>query len=151
MPKLVSAAIKFKPKGCGYFQIMCGKRHCNVLELMYHLRIEYEKATAVQGVLADEDQFGDMRYWSGEKDIPDGTNHKETLNEIRDDVSYDSILFDGKTVWDFFMENANKDIVDVIIKTNYYPICGKNNLCYSVVLPKKKIKSKFLNRIFNFF
>ena len=23
--------------------------------------------------------------------------------EIRDDVSYDSILFDGKTVWDFFM------------------------------------------------
>ena len=71
--------------------------------------------------------------------------------EIRDDASYDSILSDGKTVWDFFMENANKDIVDVIIKTNYYPICGKNNLCYSVVLPKKKIKSKFLNRIFNFF
>ena len=41
MPKLVSAAIKFKPKGCEYFQIMCGKRHCNVLEMMYNLRIEY--------------------------------------------------------------------------------------------------------------
>lgn len=61
MPKLVSAAIKFKPKGCKYFQIMCGKRHCNVLEMMYNLRIEYEKATAVQGFLTDEDQFVD-RY-----------------------------------------------------------------------------------------
>ena len=61
MPKLVSAAIKFKPKGYEYFQIMCGKRHCNVLEMMYNLRIEYEKATAVQGFLTDEDQFVD-RY-----------------------------------------------------------------------------------------
>ena len=41
MPKLVAAAIKFKPKGCEYFQIMCGKRHCDVLEMMYNLRIEY--------------------------------------------------------------------------------------------------------------
>lgn len=40
---------------------MCGKRHCNVLEMMYNLRIEYEKATAVQGFLTDEDQFVD-RY-----------------------------------------------------------------------------------------
>ena len=61
MPKLVAAAIKFKPKGCEYFQIMCGKRHCNVLEMMYNLRIEYEKATSVQGFLTDEDAFVD-RY-----------------------------------------------------------------------------------------
>ena len=61
MPKLVSAAIKFKPKGSEYFQIMCGKRHCNVLEMMFKLRIEYDKATAVQGFLTDEDQFLD-RY-----------------------------------------------------------------------------------------
>lgn len=61
MPKLVAAAIKFKPKGCEYFQIMCGKRHCNVLEMMYNLRIEYEKATVVQGFLTEDDQFVD-RY-----------------------------------------------------------------------------------------
>ena len=61
MPKLVAAAIKFKPKGCDYFQIMCGKRHCNVLEMMYNLRIEYDKLSATQGFLTDEDQFVD-RY-----------------------------------------------------------------------------------------
>lgn len=61
MPKLVAAAIKFKPKDCEYFQIMCGKRHCNVLEMMYKLRIEYEKATAVQGFLTEDNQFVD-RY-----------------------------------------------------------------------------------------
>ena len=61
MPKLVAAAIKFKPKGCDYFQIMCGKRHCNVLEMMYNLRIEYDKLSATQGFLTDEDQFID-RY-----------------------------------------------------------------------------------------
>ena len=72
MPKLVAAAIKFKPKGCDYFQIMCGKRHCNVLEMMYKLGIEYEKATAVQGFLTEDDQFVDrydaarMAYYSGQ-------------------------------------------------------------------------------------
>lgn len=72
MPRLVSAAIKFKPKGCDYFQIMCGKRHCNVLEMMYNLRIEYEKATAVQGFLTEDDQFLDRydaalaAYYSGQ-------------------------------------------------------------------------------------
>ena len=34
MPKIVAAAIKFKPLDSEYYQIMCGKRHCNVLELM---------------------------------------------------------------------------------------------------------------------
>lgn len=36
--------------------------------------------------IADEEQFGNLKYWSGEKDIPNGNNHKETLNEVRDDV-----------------------------------------------------------------
>ena len=72
MPKLVAAAIKFKPKGSEYFQIMCGKRHCNVLEVMYRLGIEYEKTTSVQGFLTDEDQFVDrydaarMAFFSGQ-------------------------------------------------------------------------------------
>ena len=61
MPKIVASAIKFKPKGCDYFQIMCGKRHCNVLEMMYKLGIEYEKKSSVQGFLTEEDQFVD-RY-----------------------------------------------------------------------------------------
>ena len=61
MPKIVASAIKFKPKGCDYFQIMCGKRHSNVLEMMYKLGIEYEKKSSVQGFLTEEDQFVD-RY-----------------------------------------------------------------------------------------
>lgn len=72
MPKLVAAAIKFKPRGSDYFQIMCGKRHCNVLEVMHKLGIEYEKVSSVQGFLTDEDQFVDrydaarMAYASGQ-------------------------------------------------------------------------------------
>ena len=72
MPKIIASAIKFKPKGYDYFQIMCGKRHCNVLEMMYKLGIEYEKKSAVQGFLTDEDQFLDrydaarMAYYSGQ-------------------------------------------------------------------------------------
>ena len=57
MSKLVAAAIKFKPKNCDYFQIMCGKRHCDVFELMYNLRIEYDKTTAIQGFLTEDNQF----------------------------------------------------------------------------------------------
>ena len=72
MAQIIASAIKFKPKGSDYFQIMCGKRHCNVLEMMYKLGIEYEKKTAVQGFLTDEDQFLDrydaarMAYYSGQ-------------------------------------------------------------------------------------
>ena len=72
MPKIVSAAIKFKPRDHEYFQIMCGRRHCDVLEMMYQLRLEYDRATAVQGFLTDEDQFLDrydaaqMAYASGQ-------------------------------------------------------------------------------------
>ena len=72
MPKIVSAAIKFKPKGFDYFQIMCGKRHCDVLEIMHLLKINYERSTAIQGFLTDEDQFVDrydaarMAFFSGQ-------------------------------------------------------------------------------------
>lgn len=72
MAKIVAAAIKFKPKGADYFQYFCGKRHCNVFEVMYKLGIEYEKATAVQGFMTNDDQFLDrydaarMAYYSGQ-------------------------------------------------------------------------------------
>ena len=59
--KVVSAAIKFYIKGDIYPTIMCGKRHCNVLEKMYNMHIEYDKQTAVQGFLTDNDTFVD-RY-----------------------------------------------------------------------------------------
>ena len=72
MPKIVSAAIKFKPKGFDYFQIMCGERHCDVFEIMHLLKINYERSTAVQGFRTDEDQFVDrydaarMAFFSGQ-------------------------------------------------------------------------------------
>lgn len=72
MPKIVAAAIKFRIKGSKYFQIMCGKRHCDVLEMMYQLRIDYERTDMVQGFLTEEDQFLDrydaarMAYYSGQ-------------------------------------------------------------------------------------
>ncbi len=89
MPKLISSAIKFKPKGSEYFQIMCGKRHCNILEMMYKLGIEYERASAVQGFLTEEDQFVDrydayiMAIQSNQlvEPMPDSLNYKELYSE----------------------------------------------------------------------
>ena len=72
MPMIVAAAIKFKPKDSDYYQIMCGKRHCNVFELMYKHGIDYHKVGTVQGFLTDDDQFVDrydaahMAYLSGQ-------------------------------------------------------------------------------------
>ena len=72
MPKIVAAAIKFKPKDSEYYQIMCGKRHCDVLELMCKHGLDYHKVGAVQGFLTDDDQFVDrydaarMAYHSGQ-------------------------------------------------------------------------------------
>ena len=72
MPKIVAAAIKFKPKDSEYYQIMCGKRHCNVLELMYKHGLDYHKVGAVQGFLTEDDQFLDrydaarMAYMTGQ-------------------------------------------------------------------------------------
>lgn len=72
MPRIISAAIKFKPRGHEYFQIMCGRRHCDVLEMMYQLHIDYERSSMIQGFLTDEDQFLDRydaacaAYFSGQ-------------------------------------------------------------------------------------
>ena len=59
--KVVSAAIKFYIVGDEYPTIMCGKRHANVFEKMYDLHIKYDKQTAIQGFLTDENSFVD-RY-----------------------------------------------------------------------------------------
>ena len=59
--KVVSAAIKFYIVDDEYPTIMCGKRHCNVLELMYKHGLDYHKVGAIQGFLTDDDQFVD-RY-----------------------------------------------------------------------------------------
>ena len=59
--KVVSAAIELYIKGDTYPTIMCGKRHCDVLEKMYNMHIEYDKQTAVQGFLTDNNTFID-RY-----------------------------------------------------------------------------------------
>ena len=59
--KVVFAAIKYYIKGNTYPIIMCGKRHCDVLEKIYNMHIEYDKQTAAQGFLTDNDTFVD-RY-----------------------------------------------------------------------------------------
>lgn len=59
--KVISAAIKFYIKGDIYPTIMCDRRHCNVLEKMYNMHIEYDKQTAIQGFLTDNNTFVD-RY-----------------------------------------------------------------------------------------
>ncbi len=54
---LVSSAIKFKKIGNNYFHIMCGRRHANILEEMFKLRIEYDKKTVEYGFLTSDDRF----------------------------------------------------------------------------------------------
>ena len=61
MPRIVASAIKFKQYGCEYFDIMCGKRHNDILYRMFTNRINYDRETAVQGFLTDANQFVD-RY-----------------------------------------------------------------------------------------
>ena len=61
MPKLISSALKYKPMGCEYYQIACGK-HQNDIELMLErYQVNYERSTAIVGFMTDEDQFVD-RY-----------------------------------------------------------------------------------------
>ena len=88
MAKIVAAAIKFRPKSSDYFQIMCGKRHCHVFEVMYKLGIDYDKLTHVQGFLTDEDQFID-RYEAAEMAFRSGQLSQDTelwkkMNEDKD-------------------------------------------------------------------
>ena len=77
MAKIIAAAIKFKPKDSDYYQIMCGKRHCNVLELMHKHGLDYHKVGAVQGFLTEEDQFLD-RYEAAEMAFRSGQLSQET-------------------------------------------------------------------------
>ena len=83
--KLVSAAIKFYIKGDTYPTIMCGKRHYNVLEKMYNLHIEYDKQTAIQGFLTDNDTFVD-RYEAFEIACAAGQLLPEAKEEYKDKI-----------------------------------------------------------------
>ena len=83
--KLVSAAIKFYIKGDTYPTIMCGKRHCNVIEKMYNMHIEYDKQTAIQGFLADNDTFVD-RYEAFEIACTAGQLLPEAKEEYKDKI-----------------------------------------------------------------
>ena len=83
--KLVSAAIKFYIKGDTYPTIMCGKRHCNVLEKMYNMHIEYDKQTAIQGFLTYNDTFVD-RYEAFEIACAAGQLLPEAKEEYKDKI-----------------------------------------------------------------
>ena len=61
MPRLVSSAIKFQNTDSEYFDVMCGKRHADILHRMFLMRIDYDRNTAVQGFMTDTNQFVD-RY-----------------------------------------------------------------------------------------
>lgn len=61
MPYLVSSAIKFQNTNSEYFDVMCGKRHPDILHRMFLMRIDYDRNTAVQGFMTDTNQFVD-RY-----------------------------------------------------------------------------------------
>lgn len=61
MPQLVSSAIKFQNTNSEYFDVMCGKRHADILHRMFLMRIDYDRDTAVQGFMTDTNQFVD-RY-----------------------------------------------------------------------------------------
>ena len=53
------SAMKFRFINSEYYHIMCGKRHCDILRLMYDLGITYDKKTAVSGFMTSEDVFVD--------------------------------------------------------------------------------------------
>lgn len=59
--ELKCSAIKFYIDYDNFPIIMCGKRHCDILEKMYNLHIQYDKNTSVQGFLTDTNTFVD-RY-----------------------------------------------------------------------------------------
>lgn len=61
MSKIVAAAIKFYPEDSDYPQIVCGHRHCDCFEWIFHHKIEYDKQTHIQGFLTEDNQFID-RY-----------------------------------------------------------------------------------------
>lgn len=59
MAKIISSAIKFKLVNDSYWAILTGKRHPDILEKMFQLRLIYDKNTAIQGFLTDDDRFVD--------------------------------------------------------------------------------------------
>lgn len=79
MPKIISAAVKFFPKDSKYAQIICGKRHSDCFDWMFHHQIEYEKSIHIQGFLTDTDQFVD-RYEAMELAYDAGQISLDTYN-----------------------------------------------------------------------
>ena len=79
MEKIICSAIKFQILNSEYFQIMCGLRHADVFELMFHQKIEYNRKTHIQGFLTSSDRFVD-RYEAAEIALKSG---QITDNSIR--------------------------------------------------------------------
>lgn len=71
MNMIIASAIKFKIEGSDYPQIMCGKRHSDIFNLMYDLGIKYQKPEE-QGFLTsyngfvDREQGAILAYISGQ-------------------------------------------------------------------------------------
>ena len=57
--RIVSSAIKFTLFNDDYPIIMTAKRHCDVLEKMFNLKLNYNRNTMIQGFLTDDDTFVD--------------------------------------------------------------------------------------------
>lgn len=59
--EIVSSAIKFQITGSDYFHILCGKRHCDIFNLMRSLGITYNKQTYESGFMTDRNKFVDRK------------------------------------------------------------------------------------------
>ena len=57
--KLIAAAVKFCEPESRYPQIMTATRHADVYFKMHLHSIKYDKATAVEGFLTDDNRFVD--------------------------------------------------------------------------------------------
>lgn len=88
MPRLVSSAIKFQNTNSEYFDVMCGKRHSDILHRMFLMRIDYDRNTAVQGFMTDTNQFVD-RYEAMELAYDAGQIDEKTYDSCRQLFSED--------------------------------------------------------------
>lgn len=65
MARIVASAIKFTLPYGKYPIIMTGKRHSDIFLEMKHFDIRYDKNTAIQGFLTNNDQFVDRSEAAG--------------------------------------------------------------------------------------
>lgn len=87
MMKIIASAIKAYPKDSKYPIIVCGKRHCNCLEILWNSKIEFDKSKTIQGFYTNNDRFLD-RYEAAILALENNQMlpYSETLDKMREDM-----------------------------------------------------------------